>query len=267
VSDPIDEHRDLPGLGRVVVVIPTYNERDNLAWIVGRVRSAVPEVDVLVVDDGSPDGTGELADELAAADDQVSVLHRTEKAGLGAAYLHGFRVALDRGYDVVGEMDADGSHQPEQLPALLAALRDADLVIGSRWVPGGSVVNWPLSRKVLSVGGNVYARVLLGVPVRDVTAGYRLFRRATLERIGLDSVQSAGYVFQTDLAFRVHRAGMRVVEVPIEFVERVRGDSKMSRDVAIESLRRITTWGLGERRRQVRDVLSRRKRQADGSGR
>jgi dolichol-phosphate mannosyltransferase len=267
VSDPIDEHRDLPGLGRVVVVIPTYNERDNLAWIVGRVRSAVPEVDVLVVDDGSPDGTGELADELAAADDQVSVLHRTEKAGLGAAYLHGFRVALDRGYDVVGEMDADGSHQPEQLPALLAALRDADLVIGSRWVPGGSVVNWPLSRKVLSVGGNVYARVLLGVPVRDVTAGYRLFRRTTLERIGLDSVQSAGYVFQTDLAFRVHRAGMRVVEVPIEFVERVRGDSKMSRDVAIESLRRITTWGLGERRRQVRDVLSRRKGQADRSGR
>jgi len=264
-----DDQRALPGLGRVLVVIPTYNERDNLAWIVGRVRAAVPQVDVLVVDDGSPDGTGELADELAAQDDQVSVVHRTEKAGLGAAYKHGFRVALDRGYDVIGEMDADGSHQPEQLPALLDALQHADLVIGSRWVPGGSVVNWPLSRRALSVGGNIYARVLLGVPVRDITAGYRLFRRATLERIGVESVQSAGYVFQTDLAFRVHRAGLRVVEVPIEFVERVRGDSKMSRDVAVESLRRITTWGLGERRRQVRDVLSRRKRQPwhDGSRR
>ncbi|NUR05437.1 MAG: polyprenol monophosphomannose synthase [Nocardioidaceae bacterium] len=246
-------------LGRVLVVIPTYNERDNLEWIVGRVRSAVPDVDVLVVDDGSPDGTGELADKLAAGDPQVSVVHRTEKAGLGAAYLHGFRVALERGYDVVGEMDADGSHQPEQLPALLDALEEADLVIGSRWVPGGSVVNWPLSRKVLSVGGNLYARLLLGIPLRDVTAGYRLFRRSTLETIDLESVQSAGYVFQTDLAYRTVGAGLTVREVPIEFVERVRGDSKMSRDVAVESLLRITTWGLRERVRQVRDVFSRRR--------
>jgi dolichol-phosphate mannosyltransferase len=246
-----------PGdLGRLLVVIPTYNERDNLEWIVGRVRAAVPEADVLVVDDSSPDGTGELADKLADADDQVSVLHRTEKAGLGAAYLHGFQVALERGYGVVGEMDADGSHAPEQLPELLAALADADLVIGSRWVPGGSVVNWPLGRKVLSVGGNVYARVLLGIPLRDVTAGYRLFRRSTLEAIDLGSVQSAGYIFQTDLAFRTHRAGLRVVEVPIRFVERVRGESKMDRAVATESLRRITVWGLRERRRQLRDVLS-----------
>jgi dolichol-phosphate mannosyltransferase len=245
-------------LGRVVVVIPTYNERDNLEWIVERVRTAVPDVDVLVVDDDSPDGTGALADRLAAADRQVTVVHRTEKAGLGAAYLHGFRVALDRGYDVVGEMDADGSHQPEQLPALLAALRDADLVIGSRWVPGGSVVNWPLSRKVLSVGGNLYARVLLGIPLRDVTAGYRLFRRTTLERIDLATVESAGYIFQTDLAFRTLQAGLRVVEVPIEFVERVRGESKMSRDVATESLRRITMWGLRHRVAQLRGVVSRR---------
>ena len=254
-------------LGRVLVVIPTYDERENLEWIVGRVRSAVPEVDVLVVDDGSPDGTGELADRLAAADPQVSVLHRTEKAGLGAAYLHGFRVALERGYDVVGEMDADGSHQPEQLPLLLAALHDADLVIGSRWVPGGSVVNWPLSRKVLSVGGNAYARMLLGIPVRDVTAGYRLFRRSTLESIDLESVESAGYIFQTDLAFRTVRAGLRVVEVPIEFVERVRGESKMSRDVATESLRRITTWGLRERRRQFHDVLSKQSEGRERAGR
>jgi dolichol-phosphate mannosyltransferase len=246
-------------LGRVVVVIPTYDERENIEWIVGRLRRAVPEVDVLVVDDGSPDGTGEIADRLAAADPQVTVLHRTEKAGLGAAYLHGFRVALERGYDVIGEMDADGSHQPEQLPALLAALADADLVIGSRWVRGGSVVNWPLSRRVLSMGGNLYARLLLDISVHDVTAGYRLFRGTTLERIDLHSVESAGYIFQTDLAFRTLRAGLRVVEVPIEFVERVRGNSKMSRDVAVESLRRITAWGVRERTRRLRGVLSKRR--------
>jgi dolichol-phosphate mannosyltransferase len=212
-------------LGKLVVVIPTYNERENLAWIVGRLRASVPTADVLVVDDDSPDGTGESADELAAADPQVSVLHRTEKAGLGAAYLHGFRVALERGYDVIGEMDADGSHQPEQLPRMVEALDRADLVIGSRWVAGGSVVNWPLTRKALSVGGNLYARVLLGIPLRDITAGYRLFRRTTLERIDLDSIQSAGYVFQTDLAFRTLRAGLTVTEVPIEFVERIRGSA------------------------------------------
>ncbi len=248
-----------PGLGRVIVVVPTYNERDNLEWVVGRLRASVPSVDVLVVDDGSPDGTGELADRMAAEDPAVSVLHRSTKTGLGAAYLHGFRVALERGYDVIGEMDADGSHQPEQLPLLLSALTDADLVIGSRWVTGGTVLNWPVSRKVLSVGGNLYARILLGIPLRDITAGYRLFRRTTLERINLDSVESAGYIFQTDLAFRTLRAGLRVVEVPIEFVERVRGESKMSRDVATESLWRITTWGLRERRRQLRDVLSRQR--------
>jgi dolichol-phosphate mannosyltransferase len=240
------------------MVIPTYNESANIGWIVGRLRAAQPAVDILVVDDNSPDGTGDLADELAAADPQVHVLHRTEKAGLGAAYLHGFGDALAAGYDVIGEMDADGSHQPEQLPDLLAALSEADLVIGSRWVPGGSVVNWPLSRRVLSVGGNLYARLLLGIPVRDVTAGYRLFRRATLERIDLASVESAGYIFQTDLAFRTLQAGLRVVEVPIEFVERVRGDSKMSRDVAVESLRRITSWGLRQRAGQLRGVVSRR---------
>ena len=239
------------------MVVPTYNEAANLAWIVGRLRAAQPEVDVLVVDDGSPDGTGDLADTMAAEDPQVSVVHRTQKAGLGAAYLHGFRVALDRGYDVIGEMDADGSHQPEQLHRLLDALADADLVIGSRWVPGGAVVNWPLHRKALSVGGNIYARLALGIPVRDVTAGYRVFRRTTLEKIQLETVESAGYCFQADLAWRTHRAGLRVVEVPIEFVERVRGESKMDRAVATESLRRITRWGLAERRRQAGDVVSR----------
>ena len=211
------------------MVVPTYNEAENLAWIVGRLRAAQPDVDVLVVDDGSPDGTGRIADELAAADPHVKVVHRTEKAGLGAAYRAGFRVALDAGYDVIGEMDADGSHQPEQLHRLLDALRDADLVIGSRWIPGGSIVNWPRSREALSRGGNLYVRLLLGIHVRDATAGFRLFRRATLEKIDIDSVQSTGYVFQTDMAYRTLQAGLKVVEVPIEFIERERGDSKMSR--------------------------------------
>jgi dolichol-phosphate mannosyltransferase len=248
----------IEGLGRVVVVVPTYNEVDNLAWIVERLRRAQPGVDVLVVDDDSPDGTGRIADEIAAADGQVSVLHRTAKGGLGAAYLHGFAHALAAGYDVVGEMDADGSHQPEQLTRLLEALAEADLVIGSRWVPGGSVVNWPLSRELLSRGGNLYVRMLLGISVRDATAGYRLFRRATLEKIDLASVRSTGYVFQTDLVARTLAAGLTVREVPIEFVERVRGDSKMSGAVATESLKRITAWGLHERAEQVRRALRRR---------
>lgn len=241
-------------LGRVVVVIPTYNEASNLAWIVGRLRAAQPEVDVLVVDDGSPDGTGAIADELAAADPQVQVLHRTAKAGLGAAYLHGFQVALAAGYDVIGEMDADGSHQPEQLDRLLTALQSADLVIGSRWIPGGSVVNWPRRRELLSRGGNLYVRMLLGIQVKDATAGYRLFRRTTLEKIDLATVESTGYVFQTDMVARALAAGLTVREVPIEFVERVRGDSKMSGAVAAESLKRITAWGLRERWAQLRRV-------------
>jgi dolichol-phosphate mannosyltransferase len=233
------------------MVMPTYNEADNVAWIIGRLRAAEPEVDVLVVDDSSPDGTGRLADELAAADDAVQVLHRTAKGGLGAAYKHGFAVALAAGYDVIGEMDADGSHQPEQLHLLREALADADLVIGARWIPGGSVVNWPRRRELLSRGGNLYVRLLLGVGVRDATAGYRLFRRTTLEAIDLDSVESTGYVFQTDMVVRCLRQGLRVREVPIEFVERVRGDSKMSGKVATESLRRITAWGLRERRERL----------------
>jgi len=243
---------------RMVMVIPTYNEAENLRWGVDRLLAAVPQTDVLVVDDGSPDGTGRIADELAASEPRVTVLHRTQKAGLGAAYLHGFEVALARGYDVVGEMDADGSHQPEQLHRLVDALADADLVIGSRWVPGGSVVNWSPFRKALSKGGNLYARLLLGVPVHDLTAGFRLFRAATLRTIDLDGVESVGYCFQTDLALRTSRAGLRVREVPIDFRERERGESKMDRAVAIESLRRITRWGVEERRRRLRASLARR---------
>lgn len=256
----MDADHAIAHLGRVVMVVPTYNEADNLAWVLGRLREAQPGVDVLVVDDHSPDGTGEVADRLAAEDPAVHVLHRAGKGGLGAAYLAGFAWALRAGYDVVGEMDADGSHQPEELHRLLVALAadgGADLVIGSRYVPGGSVVNWPWRREALSRGGNLYVRLLLGIKVRDATAGFRVFRRTALEKIDLDSVESTGYVFQTDLVTRCLRAGLTVREVPIQFVERVRGDSKMSGAVATESLRRITRWGLRERRDQVRRALGR----------
>ena len=248
-----DPHPDRhTALGRVVMVIPTYNEVANLEWIVGRLLRAQPEVDVLVVDDESPDGTGQVADELAEADSRVHVLHRAAKGGLGAAYLQGFAWALDEGYDVIGEMDADGSHQPEELHLLLTALEHADLVIGSRWIPGGSVRNWPAQRELLSRGGNAYVRLLLGIDVRDATAGFRLFRRATLDKIDLRQVRSTGYVFQTDMVARTLQAGLTVREVPIEFVERIRGESKMSPAVAAESLRRITSWGLRERVEQLR---------------
>lgn len=246
-------------MSRIIMVVPTYNEADNLAWIVSRLHAAQPDVEVLVVDDESPDGTGSIADRLATDDDRVQVLHRSAKGGLGAAYLAGFAWALERGYDVIGEMDADGSHQPEQLGALIAAIEEADLVIGSRWVPGGAVVNWPVRRELLSRGGNLYVRLLLGISVRDATAGYRLFQRTALERLDLGQVRSTGYVFQTDLVWRALHCGLVVREVPIEFVERVRGESKMSGTVATESLKRITEWGVRERREQLRGVWSRRR--------
>jgi dolichol-phosphate mannosyltransferase len=220
----------------------------------------VPEADVLVLDDSSPDGTGLIADRLAADDSQVRVLHRKGKQGLGTAYLAGFAWGLERGYDVMVEMDADGSHQPEQLPTLLAALANADLALGSRWVPGGSVVNWPLSRKALSLGGNLYVRVLLGMPIGDATGGFRAFRASTLRTLDLHDVSSQGYCFQVDLAWRAIRAGLRVVEVPITFVERTAGDSKMSQDIVNESLRNITKWGVRYRLGQVRSLTRREPR-------
>ncbi|MDF8266214.1 polyprenol monophosphomannose synthase [Luteipulveratus flavus] len=258
-SEPSAPGPDHQPLDRVLVLLPTYNERENLPRIVERVRASAPEVDILVLDDSSPDGTGEVADRLAAADPQVSVMHRAGKEGLGAAYLAGFAEGLQRGYDALVEMDADGSHPAETLPALLAAAASADLVIGSRWVPGGSVVNWPWHREALSRGGNLYIRVLLGMPVKDATAGYRVYRASALRRIGLDDVVSAGYCFQTDLTWRAVRAGLRVVEVPIRFVEREIGDSKMDQNVVSESLRRITGWGAEYRWQQLRERAGRRR--------
>ncbi|MFE3828000.1 polyprenol monophosphomannose synthase [Streptomyces sp. NPDC059092] len=234
-------------LGTALVIIPTFNEAENITPIVSRVRAAVPAADILIADDNSPDGTGKIADELAAADSQVKVLHRKGKEGLGAAYLAGFRWGMEHGYGVLVEMDADGSHQPEELPRLLTALKGADLVLGSRWVPGGRVVNWPRTRQMISRGGSTYSRVLLGVPFRDVTGGYRAFRRETLEGIGLDDVSSQGYCFQVDLARRAAEAGCHVVEVPITFVERELGDSKMSKDILVEALWRVTAWGVESR--------------------
>ena len=231
-------------LGRVAVIIPTYNERENLDSIAARVRTAVPEADVLVVDDNSPDGTGELADKLSAGDEQIHVLHRPGKGGLGAAYIAGFRWALKHGYGVMVEMDADGSHQPEDLPKLLAALAHADAVIGSRWVPGGTVRNWPKSREALSRGANTYARLMLQLPIRDATAGFRAYRADTLRTIDLDSVQSQGYCFQIDLTLRAVNAGLTVTEVPITFVDRTRGASKMSRAVMAEAFWRVAQWGI-----------------------
>ncbi|HSV67316.1 MAG TPA: polyprenol monophosphomannose synthase [Mycobacteriales bacterium] len=239
-------------LGRVLVVVPTYNERDNLDGILRRVRSAVPEASILVVDDDSPDGTGKLADTAASSDDQVHVLHRTEKAGLGQAYIAGFRWALDVGFDVIVEMDADGSHAPEELPRLLAALRGNHLVLGSRWVAGGAVLNWPRSRLLLSRGGNLYTRVMLRLPVRDATGGYRAYRSEVLRAVNLDEISSQGYCFQVDMVWRTWKSGFRVTEVPITFAERERGQSKMSGSIVREALWRVTVWGLSSRSRSAR---------------
>ncbi|MGW2279062.1 polyprenol monophosphomannose synthase [Streptomyces sp. NPDC001770] len=246
-------------LGRVLVIIPTYNEAENIKPIVDRVRSAVPEADILVADDNSPDGTGKIVDEIAAEDAHVHVLHRKGKEGLGAAYLAGFAWGAEHGYGVLVEMDADGSHQPEELPRLLTALKGADLVLGSRWVPGGRVVNWPKSREVISRGGSLYSRLALGLDVRDVTGGYRAFRTETLEGLGLDEVASQGYCFQVDLARRAVEAGFHVVEVPITFVDREVGDSKMSRDILVEALFRVTGWGITARTNKVTDKVLGRK--------
>ena len=227
-----------------VVIIPTYNERENLGSIIGRVRSSVPDADVLIVDDASPDGTGALADELATADDRLHVLHRSKKNGLGAAYLEAFDWARARGFDYLVQLDADGSHQPEQLPSLLAAARTADVVMGSRWIPGGEVKNWPWHRRMLSRGGSLYSRFMLRLPQHDVTGGYRVYSADALERMQLESVDSLGYCFQIDMLLHAVRARLKVVEVPITFIERTLGNSKMSGSIVIEAMGRVTIWGL-----------------------
>ncbi len=248
-------------LGRVLVVIPTYNERDNIELIVERALAALPAASVLVVDDGSPDGTGDIADRLAADDERVHALHRVVKEGLGSAYIAGFGWGLDHNFDVLVEMDADGSHAPEQLPRLLDALDHADLVLGSRWVRGGRVVNWSTSRELLSRGGNLYTRLALGVGLHDATGGYRAYRRAVLEKIDYQAVASQGYCFQVDLAWRAVQAGCRVAEVPITFSERERGESKMSGSIVREALWRVTVWGTQHRARQLRGAVRTLRRQ------
>lgn len=236
-----------PDSTRVLVIVPTYNEIDNLPLILDRIAAAAPEVDVLVVDDNSPDGTGTLADERAAADDRVHVLHRTAKNGLGKAYVAGFQWGLERGYGILVEMDADGSHAPENLPRILAATSVGELVIGSRYVAGGYVVNWPLHRMVLSKAANLYARLALGVGLHDITAGYRAYKAEVLRALPLDDIESHGYCFQVDLAWRTVQEGFIVIEVPITFTERAIGASKMSGSIIREALVKITYWGLKQR--------------------
>ena len=246
---------------RVLVIVPTYNERENLPIALERLATEVPDAHVLVVDDGSPDGTGALAEQIAARDHvrRVHVLHRAGKLGLGTAYVAGFHWALERSYDVVVEMDADGSHRAQDLPVLLTALHDADLVLGSRWVPGGRVLNWPMSRHILSRGANTYTRIALGIPLHDATGGFRAYRATLLRELTLDDIASQGYCFQVDMAWRAVRSGARVVEVPITFVERELGHSKMSRAIVLEALVSVTRWGIAERSRRVAGAFRRSK--------
>lgn len=249
---------------RVLVIVPTYNERESIPAALAALAEHVPNADVLVVDDGSPDGTGALVEELAGADEQaagrrrVQVLHRPGKDGLGRAYLAGFAWALDRGYTTIVEMDADGSHRAQDLPRILARTSDAELVIGSRWVHGGRVVNWPKHREVLSRGANTFTRLAIGMPVRDATAGFRAYSADLLRRIPREEVASQGYGFQVDMTHRALRAGSRVIEVPIVFVEREVGASKMSRAIIVEALISVTLWGARERARQVAGLVRRR---------
>lgn len=227
-----------------LVLVPTYNEAGSIESILRRIRAAVPDADILVLDDASPDGTGRIVDGVASADPRVSVLHRQGKLGLGAAYLAGFDHAATHGYSRVVEIDADGSHDPAELPAMLAAAENADLVIGSRWVPGGGVRDWPRHRLAISRLGNRYARAALRSGVHDLTAGYRVYRTAALRALNLRGISSQGYCFQVEMAWRLEQAGCIVVEHPITFVERVEGRSKMHLGIVLEALWRVTGWGI-----------------------
>ena len=259
MTDPTTPGEHAPS-ARTLVIIPTYYERDNLPGVLERLLAAAPEVSVLIADDKSPDGTGEVADRLATEDPRgrITVMHREGKQGLGAAYIAGFRWGLERGYTVLVEMDADGSHPPERLPAMLAAVDGgADLAIGSRYVPGGAVVNWPWQRHVISRGGNVYSRVMLGVGIKDITAGYRAYRADALAELDLDAIESKGYCFQIDMTWRLLNNGGTVVEVPITFTERTVGQSKMSESIFREAAVNVARWGWEKRRHQLKGLVGR----------
>lgn len=244
-------------------MLPTYNEAENIDDVLRRVRDAVPEAGVLVVDDGSPDGTADLADALGEELGRITVMRRTEKNGLGAAYRAGFRWGLDEGYEALVEMDSDLSHDPAALPSILVALEhSADLVIGSRYVPGGSIPEWSWHRRALSRWGNRYAAGLLGLAVNDATAGYRAYRASILDQIDLDGVVADGYGFQIEMTYQVVALGGRIVEVPISFTDRVRGTSKMSSRIVVEAFGLVTWWAvrdrlLGGARRRRRRALNR----------
>ena len=242
-------------LGKVLVIVPTYNERESLPVIVSGIRQAEPEVHILIADDNSPDGTGEVADGLSTSDNSVHVLHRSAKAGLGAAYLEAFGWAKANGYDVVVEMDADGSHRPEDLTKILDALTNNDVVLGSRWIKEGKVVNWAKSREVLSRGGNLYTRMWLGIPLHDATGGFRAYRVSARGVMNVDHVESQGYCFQVDMAWRAVKANLRVAEVPITFVERELGESKMDGSIVKEALWRVTQWGIEKRFSDLKRIL------------
>ena len=243
----MSQEKSIDRLGRTLVIIPTFNEYENLPLIISGIQEQLPSVDILVADDNSPDGTGKLADQLALANPNIHVLHRQAKQGLGAAYLAGFDWAKNQNYDVVVEMDADGSHRPVDLVKILTALNDADVVLGSRWIKGGKVVNWPIQREILSRGGNIYTRLMLGIALRDATGGFRAYRMSALNKIDLRAVQSQGYCFQVDMAWRAVKAGLKVIEVPITFIEREIGESKMSGAIVKVALLKVTVWGIQRR--------------------
>ena len=244
-------------LGKVLVIVPTYNERESLPVIVSGIRQAEPDVHILIADDNSPDGTGEVADGISSADNAVQVLHRTAKAGLGAAYLDAFAWAKSNSFDVVVEMDADGSHRPQDLTKILDALTNNDVVLGSRWIKNGKVVNWAKSREVLSRGGNLYTRMWLGIPLHDATGGFRAYRMSALDVMSIDQVESQGYCFQVDMAWRAVKANLRISEVPITFVERELGESKMDGSIVKEALWRVTQWGIEKRYSDLKRVFGR----------
>lgn len=231
---------------KTLIIIPTYNEYDNLRPLLETIFSYAPQSDILIVDDNSPDGTGQLADQFAAEDPRVHVLHRAGKLGLGTAYVAGFKYSIEHNYDAAFEMDADFSHDPKYLPDFLKAIETADLVIGSRYIPGGSTPNWSFGRRCISGCGNIFARFMLGIPVHDCTAGFRCYRREVLESIDLDTIQSQGYAFQVELAYRVMKQRFRITEIPITFMDRRVGKSKMSRKIVIEAFTFVVRARLGK---------------------